>query len=145
MVIRFCPALAQPLAVQRQTPRHCRSFLPCARVAARDAAYRHIAAAGRAEPDGLRYIVRMIELGEGLVVLGLIGVAYVTVRMISGGELLAIGIGLLGLVAFVWIRHVVPSASRAYRVGDNARLRDQRSPFLRSSASSLRIFVTESW
>jgi hypothetical protein len=80
------------------------------------AAYHRIAASGRAEQGVLRYIVRMIIPAEGLLVLGLVGDAYVTVRMISGSQLLAIGLSLIGLVGFVWILYLVPLAARRRRV-----------------------------
>ena len=79
------------------------------------AAYHRIAAAGRAEPGVLRYIVRMIVPAEGLLALGLIGDASVTVRMISGSHLLAIGLSVLGLLGFVWVRYIVPLAARRRR------------------------------
>jgi hypothetical protein len=80
------------------------------------AAYHRIAAAGRAEPGVLRYIVRMIVPAEGLLVLGLLGDAYVTVHMISGSRLLAISLSLLGLVGFAGVLYGVPLAARRRRV-----------------------------
>ena len=64
----------------------------------------------------LRYIVRMIIPAEGQLVLGLVGDAYVTVRMISSSQPLAIGLSLIGLVGFVWILYLVPLAARRRRV-----------------------------
>jgi Family of unknown function (DUF6328) len=80
------------------------------------AAYHRIAASGRAEQGVLRYIVRMMVPAQGLLVLGLIGDCYVTVRMISGSQPLAIGLSVLGLVGFAWILYLVPLAARRRRV-----------------------------
>ncbi len=63
-----------------------------------------------------RYIVRMIMPAEGLLVLGLIGDADVTMRMISGSQLLAAAFRLLGLLGFARIHYGVPLAARRRRM-----------------------------
>ena len=64
------------------------------------AAYHRIAAEGNAEERVLRYTVRMMLPAVGLLSLGLVGDAYVTMRKISDMPWLALGISLVALLGF---------------------------------------------
>jgi len=76
------------------------------------AAYHRIAAGGDANDAVLRYIVRMMLPAEGLIVLGLVGDAYVTVWMIAGSQILAIAVGLAALACFITLIYVLPLMAR---------------------------------
>lgn len=76
------------------------------------AAYHRIAAGGNAEESVLRYAVRMMLPAVGLLALGLIGNAYVTVRWITKSDTLALAIGGGAAVAFATLLYGLPLASR---------------------------------
>jgi hypothetical protein len=76
------------------------------------AAYHRIAADGDANDAVLRYIVRMMLPAEGLIVLGLVGDAYVTVWMIAGSQVLAIAVSLAALALFITLIYVLPLMAR---------------------------------
>jgi hypothetical protein len=79
------------------------------------AAYHRIATAGDANDAMLRYTVRMMLPAEGLIGLGLVGDAYVTVGMISHSQALAIVLGGIALVGFLALLYVVPLMARRGR------------------------------
>jgi Family of unknown function (DUF6328) len=76
------------------------------------AAYHRIAAEGNAEERVLRYTVRMMLPAVGLLSLGLVGDAYVTVRKISDMPWLALGVSLVALGGFVALLYGIPLAAR---------------------------------
>jgi hypothetical protein len=65
-----------------------------------------------AEERVLRYTVRMMLPAVGLLSLGLVGDAYVTVRKISDMPWLALGVSLVALVGFVALLYGIPLAAR---------------------------------
>ncbi len=77
--------------------------------------YHRIVAQGNAEEGVLTYAVRMMIPAEGLIALGLIGDAYVTVRMISGSLIVALSTASAALVAFTTLLYVVPLVARRAR------------------------------
>jgi hypothetical protein len=79
------------------------------------ATYHRIAASGNAEEAVLRYTVTMMLPAEGLIALGLVGDAYVTVRMITDSFLLAIMLGLIAAFGFFSLLYVLPLAARRKR------------------------------
>jgi hypothetical protein len=79
------------------------------------AAYHRIAARGDAEESVLRYSVCMMLPAEGLIALGLIGDAYVTVRMISESHFLALAVGIAAAVGFAVLLYGLPLAARHIR------------------------------
>jgi hypothetical protein len=76
------------------------------------AAYHRIAAHGNAEEGVLRYAVRMMLPAEGLLALGLVGDAYVTVRKIADSTALALGVSLAAAACFLTLLYVVPLLCR---------------------------------
>jgi hypothetical protein len=76
------------------------------------AAYHRIAAEGNAEERVLRYTVRMMLPAVGLLSLGLVGDAYVTVRKISDMPWLALSVSLIALVGFATLLYGIPLAVR---------------------------------
>lgn len=60
----------------------------------------------------LRYTVMMMLPAEGLVALGLVGEAYVTVSMVSGNVTLAIVLSSLAAVGFAVLLYGVPLSVR---------------------------------
>lgn len=79
------------------------------------ATYHRIAAGGNAEEGVLRYTVRMMVPAEGLIALGLVGDAVVTVRMITGSPALAGVLGIVAFIGFAALLYVVPLAARRRR------------------------------
>jgi hypothetical protein len=76
------------------------------------AAYHRIAAAGNAEEDVLRYAVRMMLLAQGFLAVGLVGDAYLTMRMVFDSELLAIVVATVALGTFSTLLYLIPVAAR---------------------------------
>jgi uncharacterized protein DUF6328 len=76
------------------------------------AAYHRIAAAGNAEEGVLRYAVRLMLSAEGLLALGLVGDAYVTMRMIFETEIVAACVAVVALMAFATLLYAVPLIAR---------------------------------
>ena len=76
------------------------------------AAYHHLAAHGEAEQGVLDYGVRMMLPAEGLIALGIVGDAYVTVRMIAISEFVAIGVAAVAFVGFTTLLYVLPLMGR---------------------------------
>ena len=76
------------------------------------ASYHRIAAGGNAEESVLRYTVMMMLPAEGLIALGLVGEAYVTVNMVSGNVTLAIVLSSLAAVGFAVLLYGVPLTVR---------------------------------
>jgi hypothetical protein len=76
------------------------------------AAYHRIAAAGNAEEGVLRYAVRMMLPAQGLLALGLVGDAYVTMRMIFDDQIVAVFVAVVALVAFAALLYGVPLVAR---------------------------------
>jgi hypothetical protein len=76
------------------------------------AAYHRIAAGGNANSGTLRYTVRMMLPAEGLLMLGLIGDAYVTIRLITRSEILAIAIAAAAMIAFATLLYALPLIAR---------------------------------
>ncbi|MGA9012476.1 MAG: DUF6328 family protein [Acetobacteraceae bacterium] len=76
------------------------------------ASYHRIAAGGNAEESVLRYTVMMMLPAEGLVALGLVGEAYVTVSMVSGNVTLAIVLSSLAAIGFAVLLYGVPLTAR---------------------------------
>jgi uncharacterized protein DUF6328 len=79
------------------------------------AAYHRIATGGDANDAMLRYTVRMMLPAEGLIALGLVGDAYVTVGMISRSPPLAIALSTVALSGFLTLLYVVPLMARWQR------------------------------
>jgi hypothetical protein len=88
------------------------------------AAYHRIAARGDADEGVLRYTVAMMLPAEGLIALGLVGDAYVTVGMISRSPSLAFALSAIALVGFLALLYVLPVMARRGR---------RRQPIRRSS------------
>ena len=78
-------------------------------------AYHRIAAEGNPEEGVLAYAVRMMIPAEGLIALGLVGDAYVTVRLISDSEAIAVGVTIVALVGFASLLYGVPLIARRAR------------------------------
>ena len=76
------------------------------------AAYHRIAAAGNAEEGVLRYAVRLMLPAQGLLALGLVGDAYITMRMIFETQTAAICIAIIALMTFATLLYVVPLLAR---------------------------------
>jgi hypothetical protein len=76
------------------------------------ASYHRIAAGGNAEESVLRYTVMMMLPAEGLIALGLVGEAYVTVSMVSGNIILSIVLSSLAAVGFAVLLYGVPLTAR---------------------------------
>jgi hypothetical protein len=76
------------------------------------ASYHRIAAGGNAEEGVLRCAVAMMLPAEGLIALGLVGDAYVTVRMISESHVLALSLAVAAAFGFMAILYAYPLASR---------------------------------
>jgi hypothetical protein len=93
------------------------------------AAYHRIAARGNAEEGVLRYAVRLMLPAQGLIALGLIGDAYITMWMAFENHVVAIFVALIALVTFATLLYVVPLASRSAK---SPTLRS-RSPDMASS------------
>lgn len=64
------------------------------------AAYHRIAAGGNPEESVLRYTAALMLPAEGLIALGLVGEAFVTVNMISGSLLLSIAVAAAAAIGF---------------------------------------------
>jgi Family of unknown function (DUF6328) len=79
------------------------------------AAYHRIAAGGNAEEGVLRYAVYMMLPAVGLLALGMVGDAYVTVRLILESHAWALVVALLALVAFVSLLYLIPLMARSRR------------------------------
>jgi hypothetical protein len=79
------------------------------------ASYHRIAAHGNAEEGVLRCAVAMMLPAEGLIALGLVGDAYVTVRMISESHTLALWLGIFAALGFMALLYGYPLASRYSR------------------------------
>jgi len=79
------------------------------------ATYHRIAACGNADEAVLRYTVTMMLPAEGLIALGLVGDAYVTVRVITDSFPLAIVLGLTAAVGFFALLYVLPLEARRKR------------------------------
>jgi uncharacterized protein DUF6328 len=79
------------------------------------AAYHRIAAAGNPEESVLRYTAAMMLPAEGLIALGLVGEAFVTVNMISGSRWLAIALAAAAAIGFAILLYGVPLAARNNR------------------------------
>ena len=79
------------------------------------ATYHRIAACGNADEAVLRYTVTMMLPAEGLIALGLVGDAYVTVRVITDSFPLAIMLGLTAAVGFFALLYALPLAARRKR------------------------------
>jgi Family of unknown function (DUF6328) len=87
------------------------------------AAYHRIATDGDANEAVLRYIVSMMLPAEGLIALGLVGDAYVTVQMITGSRNLAVSLSLGLLAGFISLLYVLPLlARRSRRKHDYSRI-----------------------
>ncbi|MBV9784076.1 MAG: hypothetical protein JO264_09675 [Acidisphaera sp.] len=84
------------------------------------AAYHRIAAGGDAGEGVLRYAVRLMIPGVGLLALGLVGDCYVTVQMVIGRPFLALAISGAAFFALAALLYGVPLASR--RRGERAAL-----------------------
>ena len=84
------------------------------------AAYHRIAAAGNAEEGVLRYAVRMMLPAQGLLALGLVGDAYVTMRIIFDSQLLAISVAVVALVGFAVLLYAVPLVAHGRKYGGAA-------------------------
>lgn len=76
------------------------------------ASYHRIAAGGNAEEGVLHCAVAMMLPAEGLIALGLVGDAYVTVRLISGSHALALWLGIGAALGFTVLLYVFPLISR---------------------------------
>jgi uncharacterized protein DUF6328 len=81
------------------------------------AAYHRIAAGGNAEESVLRYTIRMMLPAEGLLALGLVGDAYVTMRLIFNSNAWATGVAIVALATFASLLYVVPLWGRSRRLG----------------------------
>jgi hypothetical protein len=79
------------------------------------AAYHRIAAGGNAEEGVLRYAVRMMLPAQGLLALGLVGDAYVTIQLIFENQAAALAVAIIALGAFTSLLYVVPLAARGRR------------------------------
>jgi MFS family permease len=79
------------------------------------ATYHRIAASGNADEAVLQYTVTMMLPAVGLIALGLVGDAYVTVRMITDSFLLAIMLGMIAALGFFALLYVLPLAARRKR------------------------------
>jgi hypothetical protein len=76
------------------------------------AAYHRIAAAGNAEEGVLRYAVRLMLPAQGLLALGLVGDAYITMRMIFEPPIVAISVAIIALMMFATLLYAVPLVAR---------------------------------
>lgn len=80
------------------------------------AAYHRITAQGNAEEGVLKYAVRMMLPAEGLIAIGLIGDAYVTIRLIAGSHSLAATVAAVALAGFMTLLYVIPLVTRHVRM-----------------------------
>jgi uncharacterized membrane protein YuzA (DUF378 family) len=87
------------------------------------AAYHRIAAMGRAEERVLTYTTRMMMCALGLLALGLVGGAYVTVRKITGMPQLALSIAVVALIGFAAMLYLIPLYKRVQRHHDYEKFR----------------------
>ncbi len=76
------------------------------------AAYHRITAHGNAQAGVLKYAVRMMLPAEGLIAVGLVGDAYVTMRLISGSHGAALWVSLLALAVFATLLYLAPLLAR---------------------------------
>ncbi len=79
------------------------------------AVHHRIAAGGNAEEGVLRCAVAMMLPAEGLIALGMVGGAYVTVRMISENNALALSLAVAAALGFLALLYGFPLASRRSR------------------------------
>jgi hypothetical protein len=79
------------------------------------AAYHRIAAHGNAEEDVLKYAVGMMIPAEGLIAAGLVGDTYITIRMISGSNGVALGISAVAIVGFASLLYIYPIIARYHK------------------------------
>jgi Family of unknown function (DUF6328) len=86
------------------------------------AAYHRIAAKGRAEERVLKYTTRMMMCALGLLALGLVGGAYVTVRKITEMPQLALSIAVVALIGFAAMLYLIPLYTRVQRHRDYEKL-----------------------
>jgi hypothetical protein len=81
------------------------------------AAYHRIAAAGSAEEGVLRYAVRLMLPAQGLLALGLVGDAYITMRMIFEAPIVAICVAIAALMTFATLLYAIPVMARTHGPG----------------------------
>ncbi len=81
------------------------------------AAYHRLAAKGNAEERVLTYTTRLMLCSVGLLALGLVGDAYVTVCKIFGMPLVAFGICCAALIGFAVLLYGIPLYARSHRQG----------------------------
>jgi hypothetical protein len=79
------------------------------------AAYHRIAAAGNAEEGVLRYAVRLMLAAQGLLAVGLIGDAYITVQIVFESQIVALSVALAALVTFATLLYILPLVARSTR------------------------------
>jgi hypothetical protein len=79
------------------------------------AAYHRLAAHGNPEERVLRYTGRMMLCSLGTLSLGMVGDAYVTVRLITEAQWLALAVALIALVGFWTMLYAIPLAERCRR------------------------------
>jgi hypothetical protein len=70
----------------------------------------------------LRYTVRMMLQAEGLIALGLVGNAYVTVRMTTESGVLATGLALVAALGFAGLLYGLPLAARRTRTSSSSSM-----------------------
>jgi hypothetical protein len=60
----------------------------------------------------LRYAVRLMLPAQGLLALGLVGDAYITMRMIFEPPIVAISVAIIALMMFATLLYAVPLVAR---------------------------------
>ncbi len=67
----------------------------------------------------MRYAVRLMLAAQGLLALGLVGDAYITMRMIFEAPIVAICVAIAALMAFATLLYAMPVMARTHgRGGD---------------------------
>ena len=74
--------------------------------------YHRIAARGNAEPGVLRYTVAMMLPALGVLTLGMVGDAYVTIRVITQSQIAALIVSGAALLVFVTLLYALPLMAR---------------------------------
>ena len=74
--------------------------------------YHRIAAHGNAEPGVLRYTVAMMLPALGVLTLGMVGDTYVTIRLITQSQIVALAVSGVALLVFVILLYALPLMAR---------------------------------
>jgi hypothetical protein len=74
--------------------------------------YHRIAAHGNAEPAVLRYTVAMMLPALGVLTLGMVGDTYVTIRLITQSQIIALAVSSVAMLVFTTLLYGLPLMAR---------------------------------